>query len=339
MKILVIVPGRVGDICLQSPSLVTLCEYFENSYITILVRNEGLSSLIARIVKVDVLFYPSGFLSLGRLLWSLRKRQFDLVIDMHYTLGSALLSYLTGAKSRIGLNTQCRGFLFTQPVPDIRTKHELERALDIISALGIDTTGAKHRFCGIVHPHQMDELRINALLTDYNYAPNYPLIVINPGSRQGCLWPIEKFANVAAKYEDKFGIIIIGGQEDVKIAASLEEKCPFKVANLCGKTTIPELAALLKRCVLLLTTDSGPMHLAVAVGRPVVAIFGPTDPQRWAPWGTANIIIRRKDMGCMPCAPYLCREMKCLSEISAEEVREALDSILGLVQQLSVKLA
>ena len=142
------------------------------------------------------------------------------------------------------------------------------------------------------------------------------------------LWEEEKFAALADRLQEELGIgIVLTGGESVP----LERICRMmrtKAVNLGGRTTLRELACLYREAALLVTTDSGPMHLAAAVGTPVVALFGPTDPARTGPYGPGHRIIR-KGLSCSPCFRKRCETPRCMTDISVEEVFAAVKEMLA----------
>ena len=159
-------------------------------------------------------------------------------------------------------------------------------------------------------------------------------IGINPGSTYGPAkrWLPERFAGVGKRLvnEHKARILLFGQGEEKHLSDFIAGRIGENCLNLAGKTTLARLAALLERCDLLLTNDTGPMHIAAALGVPVVAVFGPTDPRTTAPAGEKHIIVR-KPVACSPCLKRKCpTDHQCMKAISVEDVFNAVLKLLGL---------
>jgi len=155
-----------------------------------------------------------------------------------------------------------------------------------------------------------------------------PFVAVNPVAFwETKLWEDQKFAELCDRITGELGIgVFLTGSE----AGSLERiRGGMKRAavNLGGRTTLKELACLYRRAALVVTTDSGPMHLAAAMGTPVVALFGPTDPARTGPYGSGHCVIRR-DLPCSPCLKKRCETRECMREIEVGEVFEAVREML-----------
>jgi 3-deoxy-D-manno-octulosonic-acid transferase/heptosyltransferase-1 len=159
-----------------------------------------------------------------------------------------------------------------------------------------------------------------------------PIIAVNPSARwEKKRWPLSSYAALINQLiqELKAGIIILGGKEDIPLAEEISSLVSGRPAVAAGKTSLKTLTALLERVDLLVTNDSGPMHIAAALKAPVVALFGPTNPGLTGPYGDGHIVIR-KEMECSPCLRRPCIHGRpvCMEAITVEEVMEAVNSKL-----------
>lgn len=174
------------------------------------------------------------------------------------------------------------------------------------------------------------------LLTRNNIKPRDLIIGINPGAAYGSSkrWYPERYGNVARTLIKKYNgrIIVFGSQKETDIARDIIAVAGLPVLNMAGKTSVRELMALIARCSLMITNDSGPMHIAAALGIPVTAIFGSTDPELSGPLGEGHVVIR-KDVSCSPCFRRTCpTDLKCMDIVSVDDV---LEGVAKLLQQNS----
>ena len=295
------------------------------------------------------------FVNYARLGAALRRARYDLVIDMHGQFRTALFALASGAPVRIGFDrprasvwaaTQRKfpaetrkhawqgaregswlAYTHHIPVPTLDL-HAVDRYLALGPLLGLD--GGPPDFSFPIPPEAAN--RVEALL-DYYGAADKKLAVLAPGTIwETKQWRSDGFADVAQHFLRKgFAVTLIGSGRERAVCAEVARLAP-SVVNLAGETTLSELAAMIRRSTISVTNDSGPMHLAVALGRPVVSIFGPTDPLWIGPYGRADAVLQAK-LSCSPC--YL-RQLSrcpndhaCMKEVSASAVIERVESMLG----------
>ena len=295
------------------------------------------------------------FVSAARLIATLRATEYDLVLDLQGQLRSAVFAFASGAPVRIGFDKPRADIWQASPrkMPDDARKHAwqgaregsylaytdtiplptldvhpVERYLGVAPLLGLD--GGAPDFTFPIPPEASG--RIEALL-DYYEIAKPKLIAMAPGTNwETKQWRSDGFAEVARAFLKKgFAVTLIGSERERPLCEEVGRLAPGAV-NLAGETTLSELAALLRRATICVTNDSGPMHLAVALGRPVVSIFGPTDPVWSGPYRRDGAVLR-VDLPCSPC--YL-RELRrcqhghaCMEKISAAAVIERIDGILA----------
>jgi heptosyltransferase I len=250
-------------------------------------------------------------------LKELRARPYDLVIDFHGLLKSSLIVLFSGGKRKLGYDSlqELSGLFYHEKIPEDMNKHAVDRYLAFPRYLGAkivrpefplpSDSSAQARVQSILEKHQLE---------------NKKFIVINPVAYwETKLWDNEKFARLADLISSNLSLnIVFTGSEKISIE-KITSRMKSKAVNLGGETSLSELSYLYRKALLVITTDSGPMHLAVAVGTPVIALFGPTDPQRTGPYGEGHTIIRI-DLPCSPCFLKNCRTKKCMQDISPEQV-------------------
>jgi len=364
-KILIKGVNWVGDTIMTLPSIEGIRKLFPESRISILVKEQlkGLFEANPHLNGVITYRQRKGFAKIfeyARVINRLGKEKFGLCVLFPNSFSSALIAFLAGIKERIGYKTDGRTLLLTGGIkrnPELLKKNQVEYYLEIVRQLGEVSVSTVPR----LETDKESKLWAEKLLSSQglkkdvpplgpvppvrfrkNLAGPVPLnpagdrinIGINPGSTYGPAkrWLPERFAGVGKRLvsEQKARILLFGQGEEKHlsdfIAGGIGENC----LNLAGKTTLARLAALLERCDLLLTNDTGPMHIAAALGVPVVAVFGPTDPRTTAPAGEKHIIVR-KPVACSPCLKRRCpADHQCMKEIGVEDVFNAALKLLGL---------
>jgi len=331
-RILVREVNWLGDAVLTLPALEALDGRFSQAEISLLAK-PWVSGLFAGHPAVDrVLEYRTadlhrGVLGRWRLAKTLREGGFDLAILFPNSLDAAVTPWLACIPRRVGYPTEGRRWLLTHPVPRLSTKpgqHQVERYLDLVRALGGNgapslrlrvTAGARHS--------------AQKLLENHAIGPTELAVALNPGSVYGGAkrWPVERFAAVADGLAERCGarILLIGSLQERSMLDEVGARMRHPAINLGGCTDLGALVGVLERARLLLTNDTGAMHVAAAVGTPVLAIFGPTDPQATGPLGPYSRIVRDP----VPCSPCLLRECpidhRCMTRVTVDHVlREAL---------------
>jgi len=246
----------------------------------------------------------------------------------------SLLPYLAGIPQRVGLDSQGRGFSLTVGVLVGGPRHEAELYLDTVRAVGVVVNEPRLEF----YPPEEDRRHVAEML---RVVPQAPLVVIHPagGSNPGMVlsakrWPPQRFAALTDRLIQERGtqVLLVGGPGDEPIATAIKEGMNQSPWDLTGQLTMGQLGALLERCNLFIGQDTGAMHLAVAVGAPVVAIFGPSDPQMYGPYSERSITLWH-DVGCNPCLLHgrwnsACRHFRCIEAVTLEEVWEAATAFL-----------
>ncbi len=311
---------------MSTPVLGRLRKAWPQAKLTMLV-NRGTEGVIQGNPDVDeVLVLDRGLLSSLRLVGALRNRHFDLVIDLTDGDRSAILARSSGAQIRVGYNSEARwrGTLYTAVVEADRFKmHTVLYHLAATEALGL--AGPPLAPTLTVSPSA--EKRAEDLIRGNGIDPARPIICVHPGARWWFKsWPPERFAALADRIQQATSapVLILGGDQDRQVVSQIQTGMRAHARNLVGSTDLPVLAGVLKRASLMVSNDNGPMHMAAALGVPVVGLFGPSDPAVWGPWGEGHRVFY-KNLDCRACFHPDCfrGEENCMMQISLEEVWEA----------------
>jgi heptosyltransferase I len=317
------------------PTVSALRRVFPSARFTWLVKREWADVLdgnpdINEVLAVD--------LSLGGwpdAIRRVRAGRFDLVVDLQGLLRSALLSWVSGAPVRVGFANGREGspWFYTDRVAvPTRGMHAVDRYLLVARFLGASAESPSASDFPLPQDSAADN-HISALLAREHIRSGTVLVAMHPTAR----WPTkqwlpESFAETADRLQqqDAVRVVLIGGREDRVLAERVMHHMQSAPIDLIGKTTLKELIAFLRRARMLITNDSGPMHLAAAVGTPVVALFGPTDPARTGPYGVGHTVLR-SGVPCSPCFSRRCSNtvmMQCMTTIPPHVVIDAARKLL-----------
>lgn len=323
---------------LSTPLIMAIRESYPQAHIAMMVRPYTKEIVEGNPYLDEVIIYDKygrhkrWWQNLNFILM-LKKKQFDLALILHPTCRVNIISFLSGIRRRVGYHRKL-GFLLTHKLEDRKyegRKHEIEYTLDIVRTLGIKAENS-NLFMPI---KQESEEYIKDFLRSHEIVEKDKLVALHPGaSCPSKLWPAKNFACVGDKLAELFKvkIIVVCSSKDEEVGNRVMELMQHNSTSACGKTSVSELASLLKRCSLFISNDSGPVHIAVAVKTPVIAIFGRNEqglsPTRWRPVGKQDIVLH-KEVGCEFCLAHNCRiGFKCLKAITPEEVIEAAKKVL-----------
>lgn len=324
-NILIIKMSSLGDIIHALPSLYVLRKAYPEAKITWAVHPAFAGILPGKPWLDDIYLVDRKRIkkpSYWKQVWhDLHEKHFDLVIDLQMIAKSGLISFLSGGKTRIGYNDAREGsFLFSKPVPEIHkhSDHIIEQLLDVMCYLGCPVD--KIEFPLRNFDHEMET--VSSLLHSHGVHGSY--VVLIPGTRGDYKkWPIEYWGELAKKLaDDQITTVIAGtkGEMDMGKAIKKISPSPYTV-NLMGETNLLELAALEKMAALHISCDTGPLHIANAVHTPIIALFGPTLPDRSGPYGNDNShVILAENPGTEKCR---------MSTISVSQVYQMVKTVLG----------
>ena len=345
MKILIVKMSAIGDVIHTLPALTALRRHYPNAQIDWLIEEtavevvRGHSALDRLLIwqrKSTIKQFQSGNRSavldeIMRLAKELRATRYDLVIDFHALLKSSLWVLLARAGRKTGFGRGMEhsegSYLFlNERVPAISMDiHALDRGLTLLKALGIPTEKVIYDFPIL----QEDEAQAHTLLEAAGMNPEDRLLAIHPMTLWPTkLWDNQRFGQVADRLiENGFRVAFTGGAADVPVIDQICGGMRHCAIRLDGCTSLKTLAAVYRLACAVISTDTGPMHLAAAVGTPVVALFGPTAPWRTGPYGKEHTVLR-VGLDCSPCFRKHClttryEPMACMHRITVDQVVEA----------------
>ncbi len=352
-RILVRGPNWLGDAVMFEPSLRGLRRLFPKAALSLLVQPAVAELFRAHPDVDDMVLYDAkgrhaGLSGKWTLAGDLRRAGYDLAVLFQNAFEAALLAFLAGIPRRYGYATDGRSLLLSQPVavPDRRASlHQVRYYWDLLKPLGLTGEPDGPR----LHLSPQEERGIAHRLGQAGISDGDVVIGLNPGSTYGSAkrWLPDRFADTAERLSRwvgqsegrKAAVAIFGAKGEETLGREIAARLSAPVAVLSGATTIRELMAAVKRCSLLVTNDTGPMHIASAFNVPVTAVFGPTDWRTTAPFGDHHVLVRTP----VDCAPCLLRECpidhRCMTGVASTQVYEAavkqLGCSLGVTEVLS----
>ncbi len=315
-RILFITLSNIGDVVLTTPVLSVLSQHFPDARLDVMVgpNGEGLFKKHPAVFKLIIYNKHTSLKEKRRLIQKLRKVKYDLIIDMR----NSLFPFLLGARYR------------TSPIQGIprSVKHKKEQHLLKLNSIGLDIKDAPF----YLHVPQEDadliEKKMKAL------TGGRPIVAIAPGAKSEIKrWTKKGYAELTKRLVEEAAaeVIMVGDKQDRAIVKDIISAAGKEITDFSGETTLCQLAAILKRTNLLITNDSAPLHIGVAMGTKVLAIFGPTDSRLYGPTGRCGRVIKKR-LHCAPCEKAQCEfEHECMKEIVGEEVFEAAREMLSPV--------
>jgi heptosyltransferase-2 len=338
-KILIRSTNWIGDAIMTTPAVRTIRRNFPKAHITLLAL-PWVADIFTDSPHLDSIFpYHKNGIHQGlggriRLIRQLSQQRFDLAILLQNAFEAALITTLAGIPARAGYTTDGRAMLLTHRVPldkETKKRHQVYYYQELLTKLGLQP-GPDQLFLRLpAAVRTWAEDFTNTLQKDRGI--HQYLVGLNPGASYGPAkrWPAEKYGELAAGIADKTGarILVFGTPGDRDAALIIQRFAPENVVDLTGKTTLAEAMALIERCGVFITNDSGLMHVAAALRTPLVAIFGSTNPMTTGPFSPDSKIIR-KEIDCSPCMATHCKaDFRCMQEISSDEVYAAAKTMLA----------
>jgi lipopolysaccharide heptosyltransferase I len=337
LKILILKPSSLGDVIHALPALRLLKLHFRDAEIF-----WWIDSALAPLIEGDpdltgiICFErkrwgkPQHWPEMLRSIGDMRAQKFDLVIDLQSLLRSAAFAWLARGKFLAGLDDPREGangfYDLAVPRKDFHT-HAVDWYLSVLTALKIP-----------VHKNFIWLPERKEIADDVKrkwFPEPATLILLQPGARwENKRWPAEHFSTLVCTLEKKFPaarFAVLGGKDDAPLGETIFAAAPEKVLNLCGKTSLPEMIEVVRRGDLLITNDTGPMHVAAALGKPLLALFGPTAPERTGPYGQLHNVLRQP-LPCAPCMSANChfaQPMECLRTLTPDIVLQRVQAIFS----------
>ncbi|MCX5736661.1 MAG: lipopolysaccharide heptosyltransferase II [candidate division NC10 bacterium] len=335
-KILVREVNWVGDAVLTLPALAALDRRFPRAEIAVLAKPwaAGLfagQSAVDRIVLYQAEGSHRGLRGRWTLARELAQERFDLAVLFPNSLDAVIVPWLARVPRRVGYRTDGRGLLLTQVVARSgrsAERHQVFRYLELVRSLGADGEAIPRLAVGAEAGREADRL-----LQELGVETGEACVAVNPGSVYGSAkrWPAERFAAVADALAEKHQarVLLIGSTKERDVLEAVAGRMRRPPIRLGGRTDLATLAGVLKRARLLLSNDTGAMHVAAAVGTPVLAVFGPTDADATGPLGPDSRVVRE----LVPCSPCLLRECpidhRCMVGVGIAQVLHAAEELLA----------
>ncbi len=320
MKILIVKLGALGDVINTLPLAIQLQRQFKARIYWLVAPLSYPIVSEHRSVHKALLFDKKRWHSSGaQVLKHLRGYQFDIVLDLQRTLKSGFFTMAARGNRRIGFDKKrCKEmtwlFPFERIPPSDTQAHMVHQYMEFSSYLGLKNPLVRWE----LNP---PDLPLEKLPDKY--------VVLNIGATKPAnKWTVEGFASLAGAIKQKFDLpcVLTGGKEDQAMAEQIIFASEQEVNNLVGLTSLKQLTSVLSAAEIVVTCDTGPMHLAVALDRPVVALFGPSDHRRTGPFRGKVI---RKQISCAPCNRKTCKDPMCMTAIHCNEVMQLLSGCLG----------
>jgi predicted lipopolysaccharide heptosyltransferase III len=335
-NILIIKLRYIGDVLLATPTVRAIKAARPEVRVTVMV-NRGTEDVLSGNPDVDaIMVLDKGSLTAqSRLIAGLRGRQFDTVIDLTDGDRSAFLAWITGAPVRIGFNDEhrWRGRYYTEVVPPRPgVQHRIDRDLEALKIVSIQA-GSKNPQLWLM-PEEKNSADL--LLDQLGVQRLQSIVILQPGARYWFkAWPPERFAELADHLTSQYGcqVLIGGSEQDLDLAQQIRQMTKCSPVIMAGRTTIKQFAAVANKAALFVGSDSGAMHIASAVGAPVVALFGPSNPREWTPRG-GPVEVLYKESDCRTCVHPTCTrgEENCMRLITVQEVRTAAQRLFPAVK-------
>jgi heptosyltransferase-2 len=334
-NIIIRMPNWLGDLVMAAPILEDLRQHFPQAHITAMCQ-QGVAKVLAKDPNIDELFIfskPSRWLHRLQhynVIDRLEKGNYDLGILLTNSFSSAWWFWQGNVKNRIGFQSPLRNYLVNKAVPfpkERTTQHLVKTYKELLAPLGIASSDTNPK----LYVSDEDRGKASSLLHKYGLDKKSILVGINPGAAYGSAkcWLPKRFSEVTNKLLENPRIFVVyfGDQAGKSLVDTICANTSKRVINLAGSTSIPELMALIQKCDIFLTNDSGPMHMASALGTPLLALFGSTNEIATGPYRNAKII--HKHVECSPCYKRTCPiDFRCMTKIGVNEVYKELTRML-----------
>jgi heptosyltransferase-2 len=332
-KILIRGPNWVGDAVMAIPAMKAVREHFRDAEITVLVRPwvAGLFTSASFVDRVWSEPKPSSLWDWTRIARAIRTGGFELALLLPNSFESALMMFLAGVPQRIGYATDARSWMLTDSIKPVdKARHQSHYYLDLVKMVAAGSAQPSIEITAALE--ERSEAR--RLLQTEGIPPGAPFLVLNPGAAYGSAkrWYADRFARVAdtLSRELQLSVALIGSEGEREVAEEVCTGITSRTAVLNGKTSLEILIGVLAESSLMITNDSGPMHIAAALGVPTVAVFGSTDETATGPCGPRTRIVKH----AVECSPCLLRECpidhRCMTGVTVDDVCRAARELVGV---------
>ena len=326
-KIVIRFPNWIGDFIMALPVLEDIKKNSPFSVISVLLK-EHLKDLLKNNPHVDEITFLKK--SKKETIKTLKDKNFDCGLLLTNSFSSAYLFYKANIKNKIGYRKDFRSIFLNKSLKfDNQKIHQIQKYKKLLKFLNIDTSNTKPK----LYIDEPDKKTAKKILLDNGYNKEKKIIAINPFAAYGIAkcWPIDRYKKLASKIldDDSCVVVFIGDQLAREPINEICDDLLPRAINLAGKTTLNELVSVINEADLFITNDSGPMHIASALKKPLIAIFGSTSEILTGPYH--NEIIINKNVNCSPCFKRVCPiDFRCMKSISVDDVfkktKECLDA-------------
>lgn len=323
----------IGDVLLSTPVINALKTTFPDARLSVLIKRRArpvleASPFVDEIVEYDAVARYHSPIWMASLAGRLRRARFDLAVDLTGDLRSSWLLLAADPGFRVGFNHAGCGFLLDRSIPYRSAGHAVDHLLDSVRAIGASPADPMPR----MYLTDAERGRARGLLAGGGVEGGAPFIAMAPGANWSFRrWPAERFGRLAAVVRERHGVasIVTGSDSDVPLAEAVVSASRGAAVSLAGLTDLRGLAAVAAGARAFVGNDSGPLHIAASQGTPVVALFGPNTPARFAPRGAPSRVLWARTP-CSPCDQKRCRrpDDPCMEAISVEEAAAALAELL-----------
>ena len=331
-RILIVNVNWLGDVLFSTALIREVKKNYPESFLACMIpgRCQGIlkgNPYLDEIIIFDEKDTHKGWRKTLRFIRELRARRFDTAILLHRSFTRTLICWLAGIKERIGYYTRKRAFLLTRKitVPQGRM-HRRDYYLNIIESAGLKINERGLDF----FVSREDSDYVSGLLNKERVFTDDFLVALNPGGNWAPKrWPKEYFALLADRLIKDLNakVVISGAKQDRGLAEDIASRMKARPIIAAGELNLKQLAALFKRADLVISGDSAPLHIAAALGVPIIGLFGPTSPEITGPFSD-DCIILRKDTGCqIPCYQVGCLDNRCMKAVSVEDVLAAVKKL------------
>ena len=331
-RILIVNVNWLGDTLFATPFIRALKENYPDSYIVIFTHPrckeilEG-NPYINEIIVYDEKGRQRGLVGSFSIISQLKSKRFDTAFILRRSLNRSMLLFLSKIPERIGFDNRKTGFLLTKRIQrPPENLHRVEHFLSILRPLGINPRSVNYEFFISEKARRL----ARELLKNEGLEGADPFIAVNPGGNWDLKrWPAENFARLGDEIISrlKMKVVLTGSEKDMGLCREIAGLMKGQPVLLCGKTGLKTLAAVFERAKWVVSNDSGPMHIAVAVKAAVVALFGPPSPEITGPYGGGAYKILHKKTDCeIPCYNLSCEDSRCMKAIRVEDVIEAIET-------------
>ncbi|MGM0410233.1 MAG: glycosyltransferase family 9 protein [Bacillota bacterium] len=327
-KILIIRLSSIGDVLLTTPVIKVLKNNFPKASLSYLVEDKSEGIIKNNPYLDEVIIFSkkelknisqnegkiSAFKYIINFINKLKKKDYDLVIDLHSVFRSGVFSFFTFADYRIGFKKQLISLLYTKRIKNSPGKHVVDEYLSILKTLDIDYKNIEKEFT--INIPVSTKNKIDNLFNENNYEMKKKIAIVPSTSREKKDWDEKKFAKLADWLINKKDVtlFLLGSPPERKKCLRIKEIMRQPPVILAGKTDLIELAEVIRRLDLLITGDTAPLHIAMALNTKLVGLYGPTSPKRYGPYKGNNLIIKSKNNN--------------IDEISVKKVKEKVDFLL-----------